>query len=121
MGSQKQSLGQWGEQRAAEHLLAKGYTILERNWRCEYGEVDLIAMQKEVLVFVEVKARSSQLYGHPEEAVTPDKQQHLYESSLTYLQAHPELDGDWRIDVIAITRGPDGPQIEHFENAVSQS
>lgn len=121
MGSRKQSLGQWGEQRAAEHLLAKGYTILERNWRCEYGEIDLIARQEEVLVFVEVKARSSERYGHPEQAVTTSKQQHLYESSLTYLQTHPELNGDWRIDVIAITRGPGGPLIEHFENAFGQS
>lgn len=118
MSSQKQSLGKWGEQRAADFLEEKGYTILERNWRCEYGEIDLIARDGDGLVFAEVKARSSARYGQPEEAITPAKQQHLYESALTYLQEHAEWDGDWRIDVIAVTRGADGPQITHFENAV---
>lgn len=121
MSSQKQSLGKWGEQRAADFLQEHGYAILERNWRCEYGEIDLIAQQEAVLVFVEVKARSSARFGHPEEAISPAKQQHLYESAQTYLQTHPELDGDWRIDVIAVTRGSGSPQITHFENAVSPS
>lgn len=118
MGRQKQSLGQWGEARAAEWLEEKGYQVLARNWRCEYGEVDLIARHGKVLVFVEVKARSSGRFGFPEEAVTPSKQQHLIDCALTYLQQHREQDGDWRIDVIAVQRGPGGPQLHHIENAV---
>lgn len=118
MSSRKQSLGRWGEARAAEFLETQGYQIIERNWRCEYGEIDLIAQQADVLVFIEVKARSTQQFGYPEEAVTPSKQQHLIEAAQTYLQAHPEHDGDWRIDVIAVQRAADGPQIHHIENAV---
>ena len=118
MSSRKQSLGRWGEARAADFLADQGYQILERNWRCEYGEIDLVARDGAVLVFVEVKARSSQRFGYPEEAVTPAKQQHLIEAAQSYLQAHPEHDGDWRIDVIAVQRSPDGPQIHHIENAV---
>jgi putative endonuclease len=118
MSSSKQSLGRWGEARAADFLETQGYQIVERNWRCELGEIDLIAKQAAVLVFVEVKARSSRLLGYPEEAVTPAKQQHLIEAAQNYLQSHPEQDGDWRIDVIAVQRAPDGPQIHHIENAV---
>lgn len=118
MSSPKQNLGRWGEARAAEFLAAAGYEIIERNWRCEYGEIDLIVRRAGVLVFVEVKARSSKRFGYPEEAVTPAKQQHLIEAAQTYLQEHPGQDGDWRIDVIAVQRAADGPQIHHIENAV---
>jgi putative endonuclease len=119
MSSSKQSLGRWGEARAAEFLEAQGYQIVERNWRCEYGEIDLIARKDSVLVFIEVKARTSQRFGYPEEAVTPTKQQHLIEATQTYLQTLTEQeDGDWRIDVIAVERAADGPQIHHIENAI---
>ena len=113
MSSRKQSLGRWVEARAADFVVGQAY-----NWRCENGEIDLVAQDGAVLVFVEVKARSSQRFGYPEEAVTPAKQQHLIEAAQSYLQAHPEHDGDWRIDVIAVQRSADGPQIHHIENAV---
>jgi putative endonuclease len=119
MSSSKQGLGRWGETRAADFLDSQGYQIVERNWRCEYGEIDLIARQDAVLVFIEVKARSSKQFGYPEEAVIPAKQLHLIEAAQTYLQAHPEQDGDWRIDVIAVQRAADGCQIHHIENAVA--
>lgn len=119
MSNQKQALGRWGEAAAAEYLQAKGYQIVERNSRNEYGELDLVARQGDCTVFVEVKTRSSKRFGYPEEAVTPVKQQHLLEAAQTYLQAHPELDGDWRMDVVAIRRVPDGaPEILHFEDAL---
>ena len=80
----------------------------------------LIARQGELLVFVEVKARSSTEFGHPEEAVTESKQQHLADAAETYLQAHPELNGEWRVDVISILRHPpQPPEIVHFENALA--
>lgn len=117
------SLGAWGETLAAQQMEASGYTILERNARTPYGELDIVARQSgsagAVTVFVEVKTRRSTAYGHPEESVTAHKQAHLLAAAQAYLQAHPELEGDWRIDVIAIqyqeTQAP--PRIIHFENA----
>lgn len=124
----RRRLGQQGEALAAEYLHARGYQIMECNYRTTYGEIDLIALQPaglagadgEVLVFVEVKTRSSNAYGYPEEAVTASKQAHLIQSAQAYIQAHPELAGDWRIDVIAIRigRNPGQVEIKHFENAV---
>lgn len=113
---------------AAEFLLAKGYQILERNFRSPYGEIDLIASQIDdnhvaggsVLVFVEVKTRSTNAYSFPEESVTAAKQAHLIKSAQAYLQQHPDQAGDWRIDVIAVrtARAAGPPEIKHFENAV---
>jgi len=119
---ERQSLGRWGENLAALHLSQAGYTILERNVRTPYGELDLIASQGEELVFVEVKTRASISLGPPEVSVSKTKQAHLTSSALAYLQAHPELNQDWRIDVIAVLRLPhQPPQIEHFENIITVS
>lgn len=121
MTGQKQSLGRWGEERAAEYLETKGYEILGKNIRTGYGEIDLLARQGAILVFVEVKARNSLAYGHPEESVSLTKQQHMVDTAESYLQIHPELDGDWRVDVIAVRRRKNqAPEILHFENALSE-
>jgi putative endonuclease len=116
----RQTLGRWGKTHAADYLTANGYTILERNARTPYGEIDLVARQEAVTVFVEVKARASNSLGPPEISVTPRKQTHLLGSARAYLQAHPEWDGDWRVDVIAIQRFKDSPpEITHFENILT--
>lgn len=121
MFGQKQSLGRWGEDRAADYLAAKGYEIVARNIRTEYGEIDLLVRQGATLVFVEVKARSSEAYGHPEESVSTSKQQHMADAAESYLQSHPEHDGDWRVDVVAVRRRPDEtPEIIHVENALAE-
>ncbi len=121
MSTSRQTLGRWGESRAAEYLTRRGYTIIERNVRTRYGEIDIVARQAEVAVFVEVKTRSSTAYGYPEESITQKKRAHLIASAQAYLQTHPELETDWRIDVIAIHRphSSRAPQITHFENAVN--
>ncbi|MEW5873013.1 MAG: YraN family protein [Chloroflexota bacterium] len=125
MSRSRQNLGRWGETLAADYLQERGYTLVERNARTAFGEIDLVMRQPAptgpVTVFVEVKTRRSQAFGLPEEAITPRKQAHLLDSAQAYLQAHPELDGDWRIDVIAIQRSDAAapPEIIHFENAVS--
>jgi putative endonuclease len=113
-------LGQWGENLAAKYLVQSGYTVLKRNFRTPYGEIDMIAQKGEITVFVEVKTRSSQAFGYPEEAITDNKRIHLIEASQSYLQEHSDSDVDWRIDVIAIQYLGDNqePKIEHFENAV---
>lgn len=118
---EKQALGRWGESVAAEYLKNRGYEILARNVRTPYGELDLVTRKLGVMVFVEVKTRSGGAYGVPEEAVTAVKQAHLRDSAQHYLQCNPDLDGDWRIDVIAIQGRPDaaGTRIEWFENAVT--
>jgi len=119
MTSQK-GLGQWGESLAANFLMQQGYTILERNIRTPYGEIDLIAQDEENLVFVEVKTRASLTLGPPEISITARKQEHMLAAAQAYLQAHPHLQGNWRVDVIAIQRLPhQQPQIVHFENVLS--
>ena len=120
MTTTRQKLGSWGETLAAEYLARKGYTVLESNVRTPHGEIDLVTQQGVATVFVEVKTRSSTAYGPPESAITSTKQAHLLAAAQAYLQTHPELEGDWRIDVIAIRRRKGmKPEIVHFENAVS--
>lgn len=98
----------------------KGYAIMVRNWRCETGELDLVARDGNSLVFVEVRTRRGQVLGTPEESITADKQARLIALAESYLQAHPWA-GDWRIDVIAIEMDRCGRvlRLDHYENAVS--
>jgi len=119
-GKYSKNLGHWGESVAAEYLLERGYLLLERNARTPYGELDLVMSKGEVFVFIEVKTRTSQRYGYPEESVTSAKKQHLLAAVQAYLLNHPEIVGDIRIDVIAIQRmkGDPTPKIVHYENAV---
>ena len=131
MTQSPKELGRWGEALAAEYLLDNGYTIIARNERTPYGEIDLIVKQisqtsshpqntQEVTVFVEVKTRTSKKFGYPEQSVTPRKQENLLSSAQHYLQEHAKEGIDWRVDVIAIERyGDQPPIIHHFENALS--
>ncbi|MEX1071755.1 MAG: YraN family protein [Anaerolineales bacterium] len=119
MVRQKQTFGSWGEQTAAGYLEKLGYEILGHNVRTQYGEIDLIARHASTMVFVEVKTRSSSEYGYPEESITPAKQQHMLDAAQDYLQAHPELDGEWRVDVVSIRRLTNQhSEITHIENAI---
>lgn len=116
----RKDLGRWGESLAAEYLIQRGYNILDRNVRTPYGEVDLIAQNSEGVVFVEVKTRASDSLGPPEISITPRKQEHMLSAAQAYLQAHPHLEGTWRVDVIAIQRLPNQQsEIVHFENVFS--
>lgn len=123
MNSYRQKLGKWGEDQAVSFLSEKGYEILERNIRTDYGELDIICEHevdgKAQLVFVEVKTRTTTEFGFPEEAVSWDKKQHLLNSIADFMQKHPEINGTWRVDVVAIRclKGKDNaPEILHFEN-----
>ena len=131
MSTNRQKLGWWGETLAAEFLAGKGYKILERNARTPFGEIDIIACQEgnwpydqgrpaAVTVFVEVKTRATRTFGFPEESITARKRQHMLSAAQSYMQAHPDLGEDWRIDVIAIEVRPSrsSPTIVHFENAL---
>lgn len=98
--------GVYGEGLAAQALRQHGYKILAHNWRCMAGEVDIIAMQGDMLVFVEVKLRSSEKYGTAIEAVTDKKRNTLYQIALSYVDSHEIRDTNWRIDAIAIRLTP---------------
>ena len=120
--TKKKELGNWGESYAAKYLEGKGYQILARNVRTPYGEIDIVAEEKNQITFVEVKTRTSKKYGYPEEAVTSNKITHLIESAEFYLQErHHDPNVDWRIDVIAIQVDPGRktPVLTHYENALA--
>jgi putative endonuclease len=114
----RQIIGAWGEDQAAEYLIEHGLSILQRNFRTSDGEIDLIASENDTLVFVEVKTRTNDHYGFPEEAVTEEKMDHLYTVVEEYLSEHLEVE-NWRIDVVAIQGKPgeDKPEIEWFQDA----
>ena len=117
-GSGNKSLGERGEAIAAAYLRVLKFSIVERNFRCKAGEVDIIAKDGKTLVFVEVKARRSLAFGPPQMAVTPVKQRQISKAALTWLAKHRLQDAGARFDVIAILlRDHEVPQIEHFKDA----
>lgn len=115
----KDALGRRGEAIAARHLVGRGLTIVERNWRCEHGEIDLVARDRDELVFVEVKTRSSIAYGHPLEAITPRKLARLKRLAGAWCLAHPEQHGQIRIDAVAVIAPRVGQvEVEHLQRVL---
>jgi putative endonuclease len=112
-------LGRRGERRAATYLAKRGFRIVARGVSNQFGEIDLIALDGETVVFVEVRTRRSLDAGHPAESVTSGKQERLTRTALAFLKHNRLLEHRSRFDVVAIT-WPDGarsPQIEHYKNA----
>ena len=103
-------------------LTQRGYAILECNFRCRYGEIDIVAEDGDDLVFVEVKTRRGVAYGYPEEAVTIRKQRKLVELALYYLDLHARSECSWRIDVVAVQLSSSGKleEIRIYQHAVSE-
>lgn len=111
----KDDLGRRGEELAAQFLVAAGYTIVDRNWRCARGEIDLVAREGNDTVFVEVKTRTSTAFGHPFEAITARKLARLRRLAMAWCDAHPYRRGVLRIDAIAVIAGAGrAPSIEHL-------
>jgi len=111
-------IGIWGEQAAAEYIQKKGFEILERNIRTPHGEIDIIARVEGVIVFIEVKTRTSRSFGLPEEGLTHRKLAHMLACASYYAAKH-EID-TWQCDAIAVEGTPGAiPQIEHFENVTA--
>jgi len=102
---------------AAAYLQEAGYQILERNYRCPFGEIDIIAREDDTLVFVEVKSRRSENFGLPQLAVGPEKQRRISKTSLYYLQSHRLDASNVRFDVVAILLRPNNPSIELIKDA----
>jgi len=113
-------LAKTGEDEAADFLRKSGYRILARNYRTKLGEVDIIASEKGVLCFVEVKARSSQRYGYPQEAVSGFKKRQIAKTALIYLKENKLLDRRSRFDVVSVLFGqgaPAEPKVELIKDA----
>jgi putative endonuclease len=118
MKDARKALGSKGEDLAVQYLKRRGFKVIERNYHCSAGEIDLIAREKNTLVFVEIKARSSSDYGLPQDAVDRFKQKKLIEVARTYMaERHLTEDIAARFDVVAIHLTPAGPDIEVIRDA----
>ena len=109
-------LGRTGEDRAARFLVSQGYRILERNYSTRSGEIDLIALHQGYVVFVEVKTRTSNAFGAPELAVTPQKQRRMTKAALGYIKRKQLHQTPCRFDVVAVMPGAERP-VEVIQNA----
>jgi putative endonuclease len=111
----KDKLGQSGEQAAAEYLESCGLRILDRNWRCADGEIDIVAVERHALVVCEVKSRTGTSYGSPLEAVSRTKRSRLRKLAILWLNAHGVRFDQVRIDVVGLVyEGTGGFTIEHI-------
>lgn len=117
----KQESGKLGEQLACSEIKKKGYKIIETNYHCRHGEADIIALHKGCLVFIEVRSKTGDAFGSPEESVTAQKQRRLAATAMHYLSSHSGLPEDWRIDFVAVELDPltsKATRIEIIENAL---
>lgn len=111
---QRSALGAYGEALAARHLTEQGMVVLDRNWRCDLGEVDLVLRDGRVLVVCEVKTRSSLAYGTPIEAVTEQKAARLRRLAARWLTDHEVHPDEVRIDIVGVLVPPSGPvEVDH--------
>lgn len=117
MKNLRQARGESGEAFAAKSLKKKGYKIIETNYRCALGEIDIIAKEKGVLAFVEVKTRFSGSFGDPKSAVTKAKQRKISMAALEYLKKNRKMGAKARFDVVAVHAGSEEDRIEIIRNA----
>jgi putative endonuclease len=119
----RRDVGILGEKLAGDFLSRNGYRILETNYRCPEGEIDIVARHEDALVFIEVRTRRGPEFGSPEESITPAKMARLRTVAAHYRQTHNNLPASWRIDVVAIEMGRRGrvSRIELIENAVGET
>ena len=111
----KDAVGRYGEDVAARHLVEQGFQLLHRNWRCDLGEIDIVARDGDCLVVCEVKTRRSTTFGHPAEAVTARKAARLRRLAARWLQETGLHPPQVRIDVVAVLRPRSGPaSVQHL-------
>jgi putative endonuclease len=114
MGTERVERGRWGEDVAAEHLVGIGMEIIDRNWRCRHGEIDIVARDGQDIVICEVKTRGSRRFGTPLSAVTTAKVRRLRLLASRWLAAHDARAPKIRLDVVGIVVDGEGvPLIEH--------
>jgi len=117
----RRDTGILGEKLARDFLKNKGYHVIETNFRCPQGEIDIVARDKDCLVFIEVRTKKSLSFGTPEESITPVKMERLRATAEHYRQTHDNLPPQWRIDVVAVEldRKNKPSRMELIENAVA--
>lgn len=120
MKGRRQGLGRMGEVLARRHLEARGHVVLETNYRCRHGEIDLITESDGVLVFVEVRTRRGGDFGTPEESITSGKRAHLVATAQEYLQSTDAGEVEWRVDLGALEMDARGKlvRLDVIEHAV---
>lgn len=111
--------GRFGEDLAVAYLTELGFTVLERNWRCDMGELDIVARDGSTLVVCEVKTRTSRLFGDPLEAVTDAKAARLRRLTARWVAEHDVRPREIRIDLVGIVLTDNGPEISHVPGAVA--
>jgi len=112
-------LGQLGEQLAVDHLKKNGYEIIERNFRCPAGEMDIVAKTGGCICFVEVRTRSSYLMGHPLESISMNKKRKIREIAVRYIMENSPICANFRFDVIGVTMMEESEvRLEHIRNAM---
>ncbi len=118
----RRETGILGEKLARDFLKKRGYRIIETNYHCPHGEIDIVARKKDTLVFIEVRTKKSLEFGSPEESITPIKKERIRTTALHYLQTHDNVPLMWRIDMVAIELDQEGKssRIDILENAVSE-
>ena len=114
----KRDFGNTGENLATEYLEKQGYTILERNFYCKQGEIDIIAKDNNEIVFIEVKSRSNKLFGIPSEAVTKQKIKHLFRNARYFLYKNKMINEYIRFDVVEILIKSGKFNINHIKQIV---
>lgn len=114
----RKDTGNIGEDIVAKYLEEKGYEIIERNFMCKLGEIDIIAQDKDEIVFIEVKTRKILSYGNPADSVNEPKQKHIYKAAEYFLLINNKLDDFTRIDVIEVYLNDTGYKINHIKKAI---
>lgn len=110
--------GKIGEDLACEYILKKNFEIIERNFRCKIGEIDIIAKDKDELVFIEVKTRSQNKYGNPSDAVDKYKKKHIYHAAEYYMMINRIENVFCRLDVMEVFMYDSGTKINYLKNCI---
>jgi putative endonuclease len=120
--TKRQETGRRGEELARDFLKKRGFSIVETNYRCPGGEIDIICRDKDYLVFAEVRTKTSREFGSPEESITQSKKKRMLAAAYHYWQVHGSSPESWRIDLVAIELDKKGKvsRIELIENALSE-
>ena len=118
----RKEIGALGEKLARDSLKKRGYRIIETNYRCPAGEIDIVARKNNCLVFIEVRTKTSLKFGTPEESISAGKRAKMRVTAAQYLQSHQKLPESWRIDFVAVELDEKGKpeRLEIFENAVGE-
>src|SRR4051794_24428739 len=119
MSTRRRDAGQAGEAFVTGRLQRAGYQILDRNWHCRWGELDVVALEGNILVVVEVRVRTQSRYAAADDTVGPAKLARIMSAAVAYVEEHPEhRERIWRVDLVAITLRPDGviDAYRHYQN-----